>query len=57
MGLFTYDIKFTVTQRRGYRTNNFAFQRSANSGPSNTNVIPLSFSDVQNANNFNTTSK
>jgi hypothetical protein len=57
MGLFTYDIKFTVTQRRGYRTNNFAFQRSANYGPSNTNVIPLSFSDVQNANNFNTTSK
>jgi len=57
MGLFTYDIKFTVTQRRGYRTNNFAWQRSANSGPSNSDAIPLSFSDVQNAKNFNNTSR
>lgn len=57
LGLFTYQIGFTVTQRRGYRTNNFAFQRSANSGPSNSDAIPLSFKDLQNTNNFTNTSR
>lgn len=45
MGMFDYSLQFTVTQRRGYRTNSFAHQRSATSGPSN-NIeggIPLSF--------------
>jgi hypothetical protein len=32
--LFEYQIKFTATQRRGYRTNYFPFHRSANNGPS-----------------------
>ena len=59
LGLFVYDIKFTATQRRGYRTNYLPWQRSANSGPSNNspNGTPLSFSDMQNANNFNNTSR
>jgi hypothetical protein len=56
LGLFNYNISFTVTQRRGYRTNSLAWQRSANSGPSNSDAIPLSFSDLQNTNNFNNTS-
>lgn len=45
MGLFEYDIQFTVTQRRGYRLNEFAWQHSANSGPSNNSVggVPLSY--------------
>ena len=49
MGLFTYDIKFTVTQRRGYRLNIFDFQHAANFGPSHNgsgdtgSTIPLSY--------------
>jgi hypothetical protein len=43
--LFQYNITFIATQRRGYRTNNFAFQRSPN-GPSQdgsvTNNLSLS---------------
>jgi hypothetical protein len=35
MGLFEYQIEFVVTQRSGYRTNQFAFQKSATDGPSN----------------------
>jgi hypothetical protein len=53
LGLFTYNIAFMVTQRRGYRTNSLAWQRSANSGPSNSDAVPLSFSDLQTANSFN----
>lgn len=34
IGLFDYDIKFTVTQKRGFRRNFFAWHRSAVSGPS-----------------------
>jgi len=40
---FQYDIKFTVTQRRGYRTNYFPFHRSANNGQSEY-TTPNSFS-------------
>lgn len=46
MGLFKYNIKFTVTQRRGYRLNSFGNQRSATDGFSDaqsTSVIPLSY--------------
>lgn len=45
LGMIDYDIQFTVTQRRGYRTNTLAHQRSANSGPSDNSEggIPLSF--------------
>lgn len=45
MGMFDYNIQFTVTQRRGYRTNSMAWQRSANNGPSNNaeGGVPLSF--------------
>ena len=53
LGLFNYRIGFTVTQKRGYRTNQFAWQRSAIAGPSNANVIPLSVSDVENSNTAN----
>ncbi len=53
LGLFDYDIQFTVTQIRGYRTNNFAWQRSAIDGPSNNGVggTPLSFADLLPTNN------
>lgn len=57
LGLFQYEIGFTVTQRRGYRTNNYAWQRSAISGPSNSDAIPLSYSNLQGAKNFNNTSR
>lgn len=45
LGLFDYDIQFTVTQQRGYRTNSYGWQRSANFGPSNNSEggVPLSF--------------
>ena len=45
MGMFDYDIQFTVTQRRGYRTNFLPHHRSATSGASNNSEggIPLSF--------------
>jgi len=51
LGLFEYQIQFTVTQRRGYRTNSLAWQRSANSGPSNNSPggVPLSFSGLASA--------
>ena len=48
IGLFEYSINFTTTQRRGYRLNEFAWQRSAISGPSNNEQaggVPLSFLD------------
>lgn len=45
MGLFNYDIGFTVTQTRGYRINTYPHQRSANDGPSNNSEggVPLSY--------------
>jgi len=45
LGLFDYNIGFTVTQKRGYRTNSLPWQRSAISGPSNNSPggTPLSF--------------
>jgi len=45
LGMFDYDIQFTVTQRRGYRYNYLPFQRSANNGPSNNSEggVPLSY--------------
>ena len=48
LGLFDYQIQFTVTQRRGYRTNSLGWQRSAISGPSNNSAggVPLSFSGL-----------
>lgn len=55
LGLFVYDIKFTATQRRGYRANNFAWQRAANYGPSSSEYVPLSYSDILGANIFNNT--
>lgn len=52
LGLFDYNIGFTVTQRRGYRTNSLPWQHAAIYGPSNSSPggPPLSFSGV--ANNF-----
>lgn len=52
LGLFDYDIRFTVTQRRGYRVNNLPWQRSAVSGPSNADAIPLSFVGLEGARDF-----
>lgn len=43
IGMFDYSIKFTVTQRRGYRVNDMPWHRSANFGPSNHDAIPLSY--------------
>lgn len=37
LGLFNYDIEFTVTQKRGFRQNFLGWHRSATSGPSNSN--------------------
>ena len=46
LGLFEYTIKFIVTQQRGYRLNQFSWQRSAISGPSDNDTaggIPFSW--------------
>lgn len=47
LGMFDYDMNFTVTQRRGFRTNYLGWHRSATSGPSNSNPLygtPYSYS-------------
>lgn len=48
LGLFEYDIGFTVTQRRGYRTNYMPWHKSAVSGPSNSGLggPPLTFNGL-----------
>lgn len=46
LGLFDYNMKFMVTQQRGYRQNQFGWNRSAIDGPSDnstTGGIPLSW--------------
>lgn len=47
IGLFEYNMEFTVTQQRGYRINNLPWQKSAINGPSHNDVngggIPLSY--------------
>jgi hypothetical protein len=51
LGLFEYSINFTSTQRRGYRFNEFAWQRSAINGPSNNQQnsgVPLSWFNLAN---------
>lgn len=51
IGLFDYEIKFTVTQKRGFRRNFFAWHRSAVSGPSNSDPqvgTPHSFANFVN---------
>lgn len=40
IGLYEYVIEFIATQRRGYRTNTFAWQKSAISGPSSESIPP-----------------
>lgn len=50
LGLFNYTLSFTVTQQRGYRLNQFAWQKSAIDGPSNNDLsggIPLSYLKLQ----------
>ena len=49
MGMFKYDMGFSVTQKRGFRQNFFAWHRSANDGPSNTdpqNGVPYNYSSL-----------
>lgn len=49
IGMFDYEMKFTVTQKRGLRRNFFAWHRSAVSGPSNSDPrvgVPHSFSNI-----------
>lgn len=49
IGLFDYDMNFVVTQKRGFRQNFFAWHRSANEGPSNSdpnNGVPYSYSSL-----------
>ncbi len=43
VGLFRYALKFIVTRRTGKRLNGFAWQRSVNYGPANSDIVPLSF--------------
>lgn len=45
LGLLEYRMEFVVTQQRGYRTNTFPWNRSANHGPSDNGVggVPLSY--------------
>lgn len=46
LGLFDYNMTFTVTQKRGFRENFLGWHRSATSGPSNSNPyvgVPYSF--------------
>jgi hypothetical protein len=52
IGMFDYEISFTVTQKRGFRRNFFAWHRSAVSGPSNSDPVvgtPHSFSNLTGA--------
>ncbi len=42
LGLYEYNMEFVVTQRRGYRTNGFQWQKSANAGPSG-DAIPYTY--------------
>jgi hypothetical protein len=48
IGMFDYNIQFTVTQRAGYRTNALPWQHSAISGPSNWSAggPPLTFAGI-----------
>lgn len=46
LGLFEYDISFTVTQRRGYRFNFLPWQHSAINGPSDWQTNPLTFAGL-----------
>lgn len=49
LGMFTYDIEFLATQRRGFRQNFLAWHRSATSGPSQSNPqfgTPYSFGSL-----------
>lgn len=51
IGLFEYTLEFTVTQKQGYRINQYAWQRSAVSGASNneqSSGIPLSWLNLAN---------
>ncbi len=45
VGLFNYNMQFTVIQRRGYRYNFMPWHHSANDGPSNHDSIKYSFDD------------
>jgi len=49
LGFFNYTINFTVTQKRGFRQNFLAWQRSANDGPVQSNPetgTPYSYSSL-----------
>lgn len=49
LGLFNYDINFTVTQKRGFRQNFLAWHRSPVNGPSNSDPLvgtPYSFGSL-----------
>lgn len=51
IGLFDYSMGFTVTQKRGFRRNFFAWHRSANDGPSKSNPdhgVPYSYGGLLN---------
>lgn len=43
LGIMRYSMKFTVTRQTGIRSNDFAWQRSVNNGPANSDVVPFSF--------------
>jgi hypothetical protein len=57
LGLFDYNLSFTVTQRRGYRFNYLPWHHSAVDGASNSNVTPLSFRGMESDGNTNPSSR
>jgi len=43
LGMFDYNISFTITQKRGYRRNSLPWQHTATAGPSDHSIIPYTF--------------
>jgi hypothetical protein len=53
LGMFFYDLSFSVTQKRGFRSNFLPWHRSPNNGPSNSDPqfgTPYSFGTLTNGN-------
>ena len=46
LGLFDYNISFTVTRRYGRRENFMSWHRAANAGHANSETVPLSFGSM-----------
>jgi len=44
LGMFNYTMNFTATQRRGFRRNYLPWHKTPSAGPSNHDIIPLTYS-------------